>query len=38
MGRLGMRYRGLEVWYGERVAAHVLDRERWLQQPAATPA
>ncbi len=38
MGRLGMRYRGLEVWYGEPVAAHVLDRERWLQQRAAPPA
>lgn len=29
MDRLGMRYRGLEVWYGKRLATHVLDREAW---------
>ncbi len=29
MDRLGMRYRGLEPWYGRTVATHVLDRETW---------
>jgi len=30
MDRLGMRYRGLEPWYGTTLATHVLDREEWL--------
>jgi RimJ/RimL family protein N-acetyltransferase len=29
MDRLGMRYRGLEKWYGENLATHVLSREDW---------
>ena len=29
MDRLGMRYRGLEPWYGRTVATHVLDRQAW---------
>jgi RimJ/RimL family protein N-acetyltransferase len=29
MERLGMRFRGLELWYGTSVAAHVLSREEW---------
>lgn len=31
MGRLGMRYRGLEHWYGTTLATHVLSRTEWLQ-------
>ena len=27
--RLGMRYRGMEVWYGKTLATHVLRREDW---------
>jgi len=30
MDRLGMRYRGLERWYGTTVATHVLSRQDWL--------
>ncbi len=30
MERLGMRYRGLEPWYGMSLATHVLSREQWL--------
>ena len=29
MERLGMHYRGLETWYGELVATHVLTSARW---------
>ena len=29
MERLGMRYRGLESWYGETVATHELARSAW---------
>jgi RimJ/RimL family protein N-acetyltransferase len=29
MDRLGMRYRGLERWYGETLATHVLSRNDW---------
>lgn len=29
MDRLGMRYRGMETWYGEALATHVLSREGW---------
>ena len=32
MDRLGMRYRGLEPWYGITVATHVLGRAQWLGQ------
>ena len=38
MDRLGMRYRGLEFWYGETVATHVLVREDWLSHRAADRA
>ncbi len=31
MDRLGMRYRGIETWYGELLATHALSREEWLQ-------
>lgn len=31
MNRLGMRYRGLEVWYGEMGPTYVLSREDWLK-------
>jgi RimJ/RimL family protein N-acetyltransferase len=37
MDRLGMRYRGLEVWYGELVATHALAREDWLRQRRCAP-
>ncbi len=30
MDKLGMRYRGLESWYGTMLATHVLSREEWL--------
>jgi RimJ/RimL family protein N-acetyltransferase len=30
MERLGMRYRGLEDWYGEPGPTHVLSRDAWL--------
>ncbi|MBQ0935031.1 GNAT family N-acetyltransferase [Ideonella paludis] len=29
MDRLGMRYRGLETWYGRELATHVLRRAHW---------
>lgn len=29
MDRLGMRFRGLESWYGLSVATHVITREDW---------
>lgn len=29
MDRLGMRYRGLESWYGRTLATHVIDRAEW---------
>ena len=32
MDGLGMRYRGLETWYGEPLPTHVLSREDWLQR------
>jgi RimJ/RimL family protein N-acetyltransferase len=32
MERLGMRYRGLETWYGEIGATHVVGREEWQQR------
>lgn len=31
MDRLGMRYRGVEHWYGTSLATHVLGREEWLR-------
>ncbi|APW36691.1 hypothetical protein RD110_05365 [Rhodoferax koreense] len=31
MDRLGMRYRGLETWYGEMNATHVVSRGDWLR-------
>jgi RimJ/RimL family protein N-acetyltransferase len=30
MDRLGMSYRGHELWYGTTLATHVLSREEWL--------
>ena len=35
MDRLGMRYRGLETWYGEIEVTYALRREDWLQQRTA---
>ena len=32
MDRLGMRYRGLEAWYGTNVATHVLGRDEWASR------
>lgn len=29
MDRLGMRFRGIEPWYGTEVAAHVITRDEW---------
>jgi RimJ/RimL family protein N-acetyltransferase len=34
MDRLRMQYRGLETWYGEVLATHVLSRESWRQPQA----
>lgn len=34
MDRLGMRYRGLEVWYGKTLATHVLGRQDWQRTAA----
>lgn len=31
MDGLRMRYRGLETWYGEMLATHVLSRDEWVQ-------
>ncbi|TAG01405.1 MAG: N-acetyltransferase [Betaproteobacteria bacterium] len=30
MDRLGMRYRGMEIWYGELGATYVIGRDEWL--------
>lgn len=35
MERLGMRYRGLETWYGEPGATHSISREDWLKRRSA---
>ncbi|MFN0184925.1 MAG: GNAT family N-acetyltransferase [Aquabacterium sp.] len=32
MDRLGMRYRGIETWYGEALPTHVLSRDAWLRR------
>lgn len=32
MDRLGMQYRGLEPWYGEVGATHVLERTKWVKR------
>jgi RimJ/RimL family protein N-acetyltransferase len=32
MEKLGMRYRGIETWYGNDVATHVVSREVWFQR------
>lgn len=29
MDRLGMRFRGMETWYGRSVATHVVSRQEW---------
>ena len=34
MDRLGMRYRGMEVWYGKTLATHVLGHEEWQRHTA----
>jgi RimJ/RimL family protein N-acetyltransferase len=34
MDRLGMRYRGLETWYGATLATHVLGTDAWRRAPA----
>lgn len=31
MDRLGMRYRGLESWYGMTLATHVLSQQQWRE-------
>lgn len=31
MDRLGMRYRGMETWYGESLATHALGRDEWVR-------
>jgi RimJ/RimL family protein N-acetyltransferase len=36
MDRLGMRYRGLENWYGTTLATHALGRQDWQRLRAAT--
>jgi RimJ/RimL family protein N-acetyltransferase len=36
MERLGMRFRGLEQWYGTTVAAHVVTREEWHRAAAGS--
>lgn len=39
MDRLGMRFRGLEQWYGKPLATHVLDKKQWQgRQPSAGEA
>ena len=38
MDRLRMRYRGLETWYGEPVATHMVSREEWLKPRTNEPA
>ncbi len=38
MDRLGMRYRGMETWYGESLATHALSREDWTGSlPSSRP-
>ncbi len=32
MDGLGMRYRGLETWYGVMLATHAVSREDWLRR------
>ncbi len=32
MDRLGMRYRGLEPWYGTTLATHVISRQDWMSK------
>lgn len=36
MDRLGMRYRGVEWWYGSEVAEHVLTRGEWERAGGTT--
>ncbi len=36
MERLGMRFRGLEPWYGSTVATHVITRAEWERTPTST--
>lgn len=38
MERLGMRFRGLESWYGMTLATHVLSREQWLRKRSPSEA
>jgi len=38
MDRLGMRFRGVESWYGMSLATHVLSREQWLQRHSPSEA
>lgn len=35
MDKLGMRYRGLETWYGRELATHVLGRADWSRSVSA---
>lgn len=35
MERIGMRYRGLETWYGDLGVTHGISRADWLRRPAA---
>jgi RimJ/RimL family protein N-acetyltransferase len=35
MDRLGMRFRGLETWYGTTVATHVIARTEWRGAPTS---
>lgn len=34
MDRIGMRFRGLEPWYGTTVATHVISRKEWQRNQA----
>jgi RimJ/RimL family protein N-acetyltransferase len=36
MQRLGMRFRGLEPWYGTTVATHVITRAEWERAPTTS--
>jgi RimJ/RimL family protein N-acetyltransferase len=38
MDKLGMRYRGLEAWYGQPLATHALSRADWLAARVLAPA
>ena len=38
MDRLGMRYRGMETWYGQSLATHVLGRDEWMRAAASRDA